>query len=407
MAGPSSVLVLVAALLAWTFLTPDDDADEPYVAQVPSATSSALDAGGAAQALQGLVTALNDGDRAAAAALAAPDDSATSTRLAELADTAAAARIGDLSMRYITEAGGRAADGTWAAEVDVAWAYEGFDDEPTATGVQVRFRDDGDGVRVAGIGGGSLRTPVWMSGPMQVRRTDDLLVVAAAGLDLDSYVQTARRALPVVERVLTAWTPRLVVEVPADRAALESALGSESGYYAQIAAVTGSGGLVGPDAPNHVFVNPEVFDGLGRAGQDVVLAHESTHVATDAPASQAPTWLVEGFADYVALRDTRLPLTRTAKQVAQQVRTDGVPDALPTPAEFDTRGPHLGAVYESAWLICETLAAAADDAVLVAFYDAVSAGADVAAELRAGLGWTEADLVRAWQDRLRDLPGAA
>ena len=37
------------------------------------------------------------------------------------------------------------------------------------------------------------------------------------------------------------------------------------------------------------------------------MSHEATHVATDASTSAVPLWLLEGFADYVALRDVDLP----------------------------------------------------------------------------------------------------
>src|SRR4029079_112572 len=110
------------------------------------------------------------------------------------------------------------------------------------------------------------------------------------------------------------------------------------------------------DSPVHVFVNPEVFDMLRPTGAQVVLSHEAAHVATDAARSTVPPWLLEGFADYVALRDVDLPVTTSAAQIIRQVRRDGVPDALPGAAEFDTATTHLGATYESAWLACVLLA---------------------------------------------------
>ncbi|MDO9458450.1 hypothetical protein [Nocardioides sp.] len=399
------MLVLVG-VLTWVLVAPGDDEDEPYVAPVPTETPAGIDPAGAAEALQRLVSALTGGERTAATELAAPEDTTTAARLGDLVDTAVAARLTDVTLRYIDDDGGLAADGTWAAVVDATWAYAGFDPEPNATEVSVRFRGTDDGVAIAGIGGGTLRTPVWMTGPVQVDRSSDLLVVAASGTDLAAYVRLARAAVPTVSSVVTSWRPRLVVEVPADGAALEAALGVEPGYYGQIAAVTGAAGTVVPGAPVHVFVNPDVFSGLGRAGREVVLAHEATHVATDAPSSEGPTWLTEGFADYVALRETTLPLTRTAGQVAQQVRDDGLPQALPTAADFDTRGPHLGAVYESSWLISVTLADRGDAARLEDFYTAVSAGTPVDEALRRDFDWSEADLVRAWRARLAALPGA-
>jgi hypothetical protein len=401
------LVLAVIVVVTWRLGAADD---EPYVVPPrPSASSDVVDPTGAAQALQDLVAAVSAGDRASAERVAPSDDPDAASRLGDLADAAADTRLTDLALRYIDEEGGPAGDGSWTAVVDVRWAFDGFDDEPTATELQVRFqgRDDGDGVAITSIGGGAHRTPVWMSGPIQVARSGDVLVVAAEGIDLSTYARRARAAVPTVSRVVADWSGRLVVEVPADGAALEAALGAEPGYYSQIAAVTGAGGEVYPGAPIHVYVNPDVFDGLGRAGQQVVLAHEATHVATEAPFSSAPVWLVEGFADYVALRDTTLPLTRTARQAAERVRDEGLPKALPDASEFDTRGPHLGAVYEESWLICETLAARGGDAALVRFYTAVSDGAPVAEALEQELDWTEPDLVDAWIDRLASLPGAA
>ncbi|MCU1537828.1 MAG: hypothetical protein JWP82_2179, partial [Humibacillus sp.] len=402
--GPSLLVLVLAAALTWAVVLPDHDSTEPYVAPLASSSPTSIDPAGAARALQGLVAALSHGDRAAATALAGADDPTTAERLGDLVDVATAARLTDLELRYVDDDGGLAVDGTWAATVDAAWAYAGFDARPTRAETSVRFRDTAAGTVIAGVGGGTLRTPVWMSGPVQVSRSRDLLVVAASGTDLAAYVRLARAAVPTVASVVTSWRPRLVVEVPRDGAALESALGTEPGYYAQIAAVTGAGGTTTPDAPIHIFVNPDVFAGLGRAGREVVLAHEATHVATDAPTSQGPTWLTEGFADYVALRETRLPLTKTAGQVARQVRDEGLPEALPTGAQFDTRGPHLGAVYEAAWLICVTLAVRGGTSALATFYDEVSSGASLGTALRRDFGWSEADLLRAWRQRLSSLP---
>jgi hypothetical protein len=85
------------------------------------------------------------------------------------------------------------------------------------------------------------------------------------------------------------------------------------------------------------------------------------------------------------------------------VRTDGVPAELPAAAEFDTRGPHLGATYEAAWLACQVLARKSGGSAVVELYEQVSSGGTLAGELRRLFGWTEADLVRAWQGTLAEL----
>ncbi|NHA00020.1 hypothetical protein G5V59_06820 [Nocardioides sp. W3-2-3] len=114
---------------------------------------------------------------------------------------------------------------------------------------------------------------------------------------------------------------------------------------------------------------------------------------------------MEGFADYVALRDVRLPQTRTAAQVIRQVKKEGVPQRLPADTDFDPSASHLGTVYEAAWLVTVTLAEHRGQAALVAFYRSVLGGAQVAAALRAGFGWSEADLTSAWRSRLASLAG--
>jgi hypothetical protein len=153
----------------------------------------------------------------------------------------------------------------------------------------------------------------------------------------------------------------------------------------------------------HVFVNPDVFERLPPTGAQVVLSHEAVHVATDAARSDLAPWLVEGFADYVALRDVDLPVSTTAAQIIGQVRRHGPPKTLPGPAEFATGTSHLGATYESAWLACVLLADSGGEQALVGLYDDVAAGVPLSRALRQRFGLTEAGLTRRWQQRLSDL----
>ncbi len=325
-----------------------------------------------------------------------------------LVRNAAAADITDVSLRYVDELGAVDAGGTWSAAVAVEWRYAGFDRAPARTETVMQFTAVNDGALIAGIGGDTRRTPVWMTGPLAVSRSRNTLVLASDAATLDRYTSLAARAERVVSRVVTDWDAQLVVEVPRDAGALERALDVDAGYYQQIAAVTGSAdGSVADDSPFHIYVNPDVFGGLGRRGQEVVLDHETAHVAGDGPTSRAPTWLVEGFADYVALRDSTLPLSTTAAQIRDQVTAEGPPQALPGADQFDTRGVHLGAVYESAWLACQVLADRGGDQKFLRFYAQVSSGQPLDAVLRRIFDWTENDLTAAWQQRLSQLPASA
>lgn len=402
MVGLSSCLgLLLLAGLAWWVLR-----DDTYTAPVPDSPVASAQPDAAADALAELVDAVRSGDIGAARALAPEDDPAAAEALAGVVTNAGAARVEDVDLRYVDELGAVGDDGAWSAAVDTTWQFAGFDRTPARTEVRVGFvPDDAGGVAITGVGGGGRRTPLWLTGPVQVRRDADSLVLVDGPAALaDRYAALADRAVPTVHRVLQGWRPRLVVEVPRSADALDDTLGAEHGRYAAIAAVTSSvDGSLGPRAPVHVFVNPEVFDRLEPRGARVVMAHEATHVATGAATADVPVWLLEGFADYVALRDVRLPLAVTARQVAQQVRRDGVPDALPGTAEFDTTTPHLGAAYEAAWLACRLVAQVAGEDALLAVYRRVSAGGPLGRALVRETGMTEAELTTRWQDVLRGL----
>ena len=211
------------------------------------------------------------------------------------------------------------------------------------------------------------------------------------------------RGVGVVRRVLPSWHSPVVVEVPSSAADLEETLGAEPGTYAGIAAVTATAGSASDNAPVHVFVNPDVTAGLRRAGAQVVMSHELVHVATDAARGGTEPWLVEGFADYVALRDTRLPDRTTLGRAIAAVRAHGVPVALPAAGDFDTRAQDLQASYEEAWLACRIIAERLGERGLVEVYRRASAplGSWEGALTRTGL--TPRRLLRAWQDRLRSV----
>jgi hypothetical protein len=195
-----------------------------------------------------------------------------------------------------------------------------------------------------------------------------------------------------------------VVEVPASERGLDAALDAPPGQYRGIAAATTTvDGSRGRRAPSHVFVNPRVFLPLTPRGAQVVITHEATHVATHAASSAAPIWLVEGFADYVALRAQRLPVSTTAARITALVRRAGAPRHLPGRAQFRAGATHLEARYESAWLACRLLARDAGSDALVSFYRAMDRGGRLGPELRSHIGLGAAAFTRQWRTLLADL----
>ena len=400
MVGVAICLLVAAGLVTWTLVDSD-----PYVAPRPPSTEDPVDADSAAVALDALQRAVKKGDRAGAEALAPEGDAATGRLLSAIVANAQAIPVRDFRLRYVDETSAASGDGTWAAAVDTTWRFQDVDSGASFDEVTFRFRSDGDEVDIVGVGGDDLRTPVWLSGPLTVRRSADTLVLAAGpARRATEYEQQARAAVADVRKVLPQWRSDLVVEVPASSAALDAALNVSPGQYAGIAAVTSStDGSTAPEAPIHVFINPTIYDRLGDTGAQVVMSHEAVHVATEAPNSVIPPWLLEGFADYVALRDVDLPYSVTAGQIIEQVRRNGAPRGLPGAAEFGSSDTHLGAAYESAWLACVVLADRSGESALVGLYAALHQGGDLDAELDSRFGWTEQAFVAAWRQRLTDL----
>jgi hypothetical protein len=319
-------------------------------------------------------------------------------------DNATAIGVEDFTLRYVDVAGGLDDAGHWAAVAESTWRFTRFDRAPARSEVEFQMVAEAGRTAIAAVGGETGRTPVWLSGPMQVRRDRATLVLSAA--DPARYARLARAAVPAVRRVVSSWRTGLVVEVAEDGEAVDAALGADDGEYAAIAAVTSNVGEErGRRAPVHVLVNPDVFADLDEQGSQVVMTHEAAHVATGAAVEPAtvPPWLTEGYADYVALREVDLPLSVTAAQIIRRVRSQGPPRGLPADREFDTRTTHLGAAYEAAWLACRLLVERSGERALTRFYLTLEEGDDVALEFRRRFGLSLADFTRQWRQRLSDL----
>jgi hypothetical protein len=390
--------VLLAALLTTGLLAGACSPDE-YVAPPPTQRTEVADPAVAAETVAALQDQIDDPD--AVARLGADDDAAQ--LLAAVSRNATGLRLSDLTFRYITETGRTSGADAWDGLVAVTWRVEGFDEASARAEVPVSFADGGS--RIAGIGADDAKLPLWLSGPLVVRRVPGAVVAAAEpAREIDRYTRLARRAVAAT-RPLLGGRAGIVVEVPADAMAVDRTLGVQPGQYSAIAAVTAPvDGSQAPGSPVHVFVNRTVFDALDPTAAQVVMTHEAVHAVTGAALVQgAPLWLVEGFADYVALRDVDLPVSRTAAQVIKQVKRGGVPAALPADTDFDPTATHLGAVYEAAWQVCVAIVEHGGEGALVALYRKVLGGTDVATALRAGAGWTVADLTAAWRARLAQL----
>jgi hypothetical protein len=395
----TGVLLAVALLVA---SCSDDSVPPP---KPPGDAASAR--GPAAQhTLNEFVEALQARSPERAAALGVPE---AQQLLGVLVANARALDLTDLSARFVDESvlddeeQDRYGANAWAGEVELSYRLADWDAQPTRLETRFVFVPHGEENQIAGVGGGDGRTPLWTTGPVTTLPSGRALVLTT-GTRGKQYLALARQALDDVGKVLPAWRGRLVIEAPSSEEQLDQALAASQDRYANVAAVTTSvdGSLV-PGAPVHVFLNPRVFDGLGPRGSQVVVSHETTHVATDATFLTMPTWLLEGFADYVALAHAGIPVDTAAAQILARIRRDGPPEHLPTAADLDPTASGLGATYEEAWLATRFIAREYGEAALVRFYRTVGAGEDVKKAFRKDLGTSQAAFEVRWRADLRDL----
>ncbi len=401
------VLTLLVALLGLTACDREVDINPPHA----SKDSSAQRADEAQQSLDQLVRAVEGGSREDAVTTATDD---SRDLLGWVYDNAAALHIGDFTLRYVDE--GAPLDqreqidlgpDAWRGTVQLTFRYDGFDETPARIETSVAFVPAGDSVRIASFGGGDARTPLWLVDRLSVVRTPRTLLAVAAGPP-GRYPRLMTRAVQQVSRVLPDWKGPLVVEVPESSEQLDAVLQPQPGEYDNIAAVTTTAdGSLASGAPVRVFVNPVVFGRLKERGAQVVMSHETTHVATDATFASMPNWLLEGFADFVALDGAGVPVDLAAGQILARIRKEGLPDGLPTRSDLDPTANELGATYEEAWLACRFLAQEYGARAMVRFYRTVNGGSSTQQAFRSVLGTSQQDFVARWRDDLARLAGVA
>lgn len=397
---------------------------EPPRGAAPSGRATVEE--GAPTLVSRLERALRERDTGAARATATAQ---AEPLLEAVVDNVRALDVRDVSLRYVAPDAPASdaerdelGDDVVAVRVRLGFAYAGLDARDASVESRVLLRPSPDGPVVAGLGGTSTaaatepggdgaavgtRTPLWFSTPLTVAR-EGRTVLAVAGGSTSRYPALVGRAVAQVRQVLPRWGGDLVVEVPADQDQLDAVLGAPDGRFDAIAgiAATVDGGSV-RGTPVRVYLNPGVFGALSREGAQVVLTHEATHVAVGAPYAAMPVWLLEGFADYVALAGDRVPVDVAARQVLQRVRDEGLPDGLPSSGDLDPSAPGLGATYEEAWLACRYLAAVHGQDALVRFYEVVDAGTPADRAFAQVLDTSEQRFVEGWRRDLARLAGVA
>jgi hypothetical protein len=419
--GAVVVLAVVALAVLVVALRDASDADQRRSRPTSTSTSPATDPSrrdaAAIDVLSAQDRALRAGDRIAY--VSTWRDAIGAQREADTVfDNLRALRIRDLRARYVgPDPGGldpselrRFGESAWTAEVDTSWTLNAGPEltRPVRSTLIYTFAGTGDNVRVADIRAASgERTPVWLLGRLDVRRSPRTLVVATDA-DAAARVDTlVRSAVDDVQAVVPDWDGDLVSIVPSRRDQFDELVAAPPHAYEGIAAVTTTvDGSRDPRAPVAIVVNPDVFKNLGPVGAHVVISHEATHLATGATTVTMPLWVAEGFADYVGVGSVDVPLRVSAGQAIRDIRKFGVPERLPSNGAFQARDG-VEATYEESWLAFRLMAAKYGQARVVAFYeDVVRRPRMVAEALRRNLGLSLPQLTREWRSSLRDLAGA-
>jgi hypothetical protein len=308
--------------------------------------------------------------------------------------------------------------------VQLQYGFRRVDPLPTAKDEWLTAVHRPAGWRLAGdgdveAGGGTSWHGPWDFGPLLARTGPHTLVLGhpAHQAELATFATLVEQSVPVVTSVWgTGWNDQVAVLVPDSTAEFQAVSGDTADSH-DIAAIAVADSR-NPDPTvdprqavlgARIVLNPVNLSRLDAAGRRLVIQHELTHIATRAVTEdQMPTWLIEGFADYVGNLGSGRTSTDIAPELTSDVRAGKLPRALPLAADFDSAGARLlPELYEESWLACRLIADRIGQHGLVRFYLAVAQGTlqdpstAVAGALRSLLHTDQPSFVAGWRTYLR------
>ncbi|MFF4395851.1 hypothetical protein [Streptomyces sp. NPDC001480] len=303
---------------------------------------------------------------------------------------------------------------TATADAELRYRVRGYDKAPVTAARTLTLARTADGHWYVAADRPARKSgqQLWDQGRVAAARGAHSLVlgVGRSGDELRGFARLADRAVPAVSQAWgTDWSRRVVVLVPDSLKDMAGLLGSPASSYRGIAAVT-TGEAGGSDrAPaDRVIVNPEAYAVLGDVGKQVVLTHETTHVATRAHTDAAtPLWLSEGYADWIGYLGTGRTAAEAAPELARAVQDGHVPESLPVDKDFgfSTDAVDLARAYEGGWMACRMIADHWGEVRLGEFYRAVGAhgkrAGAVEDALKKVLGTNPETFTEQWQEYVR------
>jgi hypothetical protein len=310
------------------------------------------------------------------------------------------------------------ADELWAPAVDLRYALRGADLIPTDRPMGYLFARHGDSwylrsdSALDGLGRRTWRGP-WDFAPCLVSTTEYGIVLSHPGSEpmvdrlvreLDSSVQAVSAVWP------TSWSRRVALLLPDSPGEMRALVGPDFPVESVVAVAVADrvDNKTRTVAGQRVVLSPSGIRALSVASLRIVLRHEITHLAARADTVDgSPTWLLEGFADYVGYRDSGVTLAEGAPDLAKRVRQDGPPSALPEDRAFRSSGTDLDLAYQQSWSLARYIADRWGEQTLITVYRTLAGAGPVSATetdamLRDVLGVDRAALVAGWQSYLRE-----
>jgi hypothetical protein len=297
------------------------------------------------------------------------------------------------------------------ADVRLRYRMRGDDRAPvTATERFALVERDGHWYVNAELPGSNRQ--LWEQGKITVERGGRSMVlgVGRSHEELRALAADADRAVSAVDRVWhREWPHRVVLEAPSSLRRMAQLLDAPSTSYEGIAAVTtGEAGGSSKAPADRIVINPEAYGQLSEQGRQVVITHETVHVASRTHTGAAtPLWLSEGLADWIGYHGTGRSPNDAAVELIRAKKEGKLPRELPSDRDFrfGNNAEALGRAYESGWLACLMIADEWGEEELLSFYlrvgessgAAKSGSASLERAMRKELGVTPAEFTERWR----------
>lgn len=300
-------------------------------------------------------------------------------------------------------------DEAYAMQAQVSWRLSGERAAADQLVTMTFVSDPTGGYRLAGTtddaAGETSRQPLWWFEAVRVARQGSITVISSRAVDPGPWLSRAVRAARAVAAQRNTELPPLVLVVPGSGRASERVVGGR--IDDQIGALTWADGSETAEAPCRIVINPAGVKGVGDLGLDFLLAHEAVHAATASPASPAPIWVIEGYADLIATRAYPQAQDVAAESLLAEVRQHGAPQQLPADAAFGGSAPELAQSYAEAWFAFRYLVDAHSMAAASEFYDELGSryNGDLERAMPALLDQSVAEFTQGWRSDLERRAG--